>query len=146
MQINKVLKRGGLAASNVNETLFTHSNDQLHQVLVMKYAGVIPALPIDLLKEVRRAEQVFNIKGSEQKQQKKAIVEKHIASPDPTTSLERQIKLVESQLERMESVRETPMSKINSKIPRENPHVQSQVYSSDNIPAPVLMQNQEMIE
>ena len=77
VQINKVLKRGGLAESYVNETLFTHflntcADEQLHQVLVMKYAGVVSPSPVDLLKEVRRAEEVFNIKRSEQIQQQNA--------------------------------------------------------------------------
>ena len=119
VQINKVLKRGGLAESNINETLFTHffntcSDEQLHQVLVMKYVGVVPPSPVDLLKEVRRAEEVFNIKGSEQKQQQKAKVHMHTAKPAGTIT---------------NSTRE---AKINIETPTtDNPRVQGQVNHSE---------------
>ena len=91
----------------------TCSDEQLHQVLVMKYVGVVPPSPVDLLKEVRRTEKVFNITGSEQKQQQKAKVHMHTAKPAGTIT---------------NSTRE---AKINIETPtRDNPHVQDQVNRS----------------
>ena len=105
IQISKVARKGGVAADHRDETLLTHfistgDSEQLRQVLHVKYESSTPSQH-DLLKEVRKTEEVFGLKVPE-----KTKVKSHAQSvhqSDELSSLKNQLSMMQARMEKMDS-------------------------------------------
>ena len=105
VQISKVARKGGVAADHRDETLLTHfistcDSEQLRQVLHVKYESSTPSQH-DLLKEVRKTEEVFGLKVPE-----KTKVKSHAQSvhqSDELSSLKNQLSMMQARMEKMDS-------------------------------------------
>ena len=105
VQISKVARKGGVAADHRDETLLTHfistcDSEQLRQVLHVKYESSTPSQH-DLLKEVRKTEEVFGLKVPE-----KTKVKSHgqsVHQSDELNSLKNQLSMMQARMEKMDS-------------------------------------------
>ena len=105
VQISKVARKGGVAADQRDQTLLTHfistcDSEQLLQVLHVKYESSTPSQH-DLLKEVRKTEEVFGVKVPE-----KTKVKSHgqtVHQSDELSSLKNQLSMMQARMEKMDT-------------------------------------------
>ena len=106
VQISKVARKGGVAADHRDETLLTHfistcDSEQLRQVLHVKYESSTPSQH-DLLKEVRKTEEVFGLKVPEKTNKVKSHAQS-VHQSDEMSSLKNQLSMMQARMEKMDT-------------------------------------------
>ena len=106
VQISKVARKGGVAADHRDETLLTHfistcDSEQLREVLHVKYESSTPSQH-DLLKEVRKTEEVFGLKVPE-KTNKMKLHAQSVHRSDELSSLKNQLSMMQARMEKMDT-------------------------------------------
>ena len=104
MHMSKVSKKGGLT-DNIDETLLAHfistcGSEHLRQTLHVKYESGAPSQH-NLLKEVRKAEEVFGLKGAERVKTIK-VNSQTLSKSDDMASVKKQLSMMQSKLEQMD--------------------------------------------
>ena len=116
MHMSKVSKKQGLT-DNIDETLLAHfistcGSEHLCQTLHVKFESGAPSQH-NLLKEVRKAEEVFGLKGAERVKTIK-VNSQTFSKSDDMTSVKKPLSMMQSKLERMDM-------KIKSSMPNAQP-------------------------
>ena len=100
VMINKVVKKGGMQESQIEETLLTHfkstcGDERLSSVLHVKYDNLCPPKFQDLMREVKRIEELNNCQRKDMSKHKTSQVRAHTVADTALEKMQKRMDVFE---------------------------------------------------